>query len=84
MSQFSSVQSLSRVQLFVTPWTIHSPRNSLGQNTGVGCYFLLQMIFPTQGSNSGLPHCRKILYQLSHQGSPYLLVLDLIVGMQDL
>ena len=30
---------------------------------------LLQTIFPTQGSNSGLPHCRRILYQLSHKGS---------------
>ena len=35
-----------------------------------GCHFLLQGIFPTQGSNPGLPHCRQILYQLSHQGSP--------------
>ena len=34
---------------------------------------LLQGIFPTQGSNSGLPHCRKILYQLSHKGSPKIL-----------
>ena len=31
---------------------------------------LLQGIFPTQGPNPGLPHCRRILYQLSHQGSP--------------
>ena len=30
-------------------------------------------IFPTQGSNPGLPHCRRILYQLSHQGSPRIL-----------
>ena len=43
--------------------------NSPGQNTGVGSHFLLQGIFPTQGWNSGLPHCRWILYQLSHQGS---------------
>ena len=35
----------------------------------MGCQFLLQRIFPTQGSNPGLPHCRKILYHLSHQGS---------------
>ena len=34
----------------------------------VGCYFLLQGIFWTQGSNSGLPNCRQILYHLSHQG----------------
>ena len=39
--------------------------------TGVGSLFLLQGIFPTQGSNPGLPHCRWILYQLSYQGSPY-------------
>ena len=35
---------------------------------------LLQGTFPTQGSNPGLPHCRRILYQLSHQGSPYILI----------
>ena len=38
--------------------------------TGVGCHFLLQRIFPTQGSNPGLPHCRQTLYHLSHHGSP--------------
>ena len=43
-----------------------SPCNSPSQNTGVGSLSLLQGIFPTQGSNSGLPHCRQILYQLSH------------------
>ena len=48
-------------------------RNSPGQNTGVGSLSLLQGIFPTQGSNPGLPHCRQILYQLSHKGSPLLL-----------
>ena len=41
-----------------------------GQKTGVGSRSLLQGIFPTQGSNLGLPHCRRILYQLSHKGSP--------------
>ena len=40
-----------------------------GKNTGVGCHSLLQGIFPTLGSNSGLLHCRRILYHLSHQGS---------------
>ena len=60
-------KSLSRVELFATPWTIQW--NSPGQNTGVGSRSLLQGIFPTQGSNPGLPHCRQILYQLSHQGS---------------
>ena len=38
-------------------------------NTGVSCHFLLQGIFPTQGSNPGLPHCRKMLYRLSYQRS---------------
>ena len=44
--------------------------DSPGKNTGVGCHALLQGIFPTQDSNQGLPHCRLILYHLSHQGSP--------------
>ena len=48
----------------------YSPWNSPGQNTGVGNLSLLRRIFPTQGSNTGLPHCRQILYQLNHQGSP--------------
>ena len=58
-----------------TPWTITHrllcPRNSPGKNTGVSCCSLLQRIFPTQGSNPGLLHCRWILYCLSHRGSPY-------------
>ena len=56
---------------------IYSPWNSLGQNTGVGSRSLLQGIFPIQGSNPGLPHCRQILYQLSHQGSPEVDILNL-------
>ena len=44
--------------------------DSPGKNTGVGCCALLQGIFPTQGSNPGLPHCRWLLYHLHHQGSP--------------
>ena len=44
------------------------PWNSPGKNTGEGCYSLLQGIFPTQGSNPGFPHCRRILYCLSHRG----------------
>ena len=51
----------------------HSPWNSPGQNTGVGSLSLLQGIFPTQGSNPGLPRCRRILYQLTHKGSPRIL-----------
>ena len=46
------------------------PRNSPSQNTGVGSLSLLQGIFPTQGSNQDLLHCRRILYQLSYQEKP--------------
>ena len=53
--------------LFVNSW------NSPGQNTGVDSHSLLQGTFPTQGSNPVLPHCRQILYQLSHKGSPRIL-----------
>ena len=59
-----------------TPWTsAHQAPLSMefsrspGKNTGVGCHFLLQGIFPTQGSNPGLLHCRQTLYHLSQQGS---------------
>ena len=54
--------------LTLQPHGLYSPWNSPGQNTGVDSLSLLQGIFPTQGSKPGLPHCRKILYQLSHQG----------------
>ena len=55
-----------------TPWTLWIPTRLLcpwdvpGKNTGVGCHFLLQGIFLTQGSNPGLLHCRQTLYPLSH------------------
>ena len=65
-------KSLSCVCL-LRPHRRYSPWNSLGQNTGVGSLFLLQGIFPTQWSHPGLPHCRWILYQLSHKGSPRIL-----------
>ena len=52
---------------------LYSPWNSLGQNPGVGSLSHLQGIFPTQGSNPGLPHCRQIFYQLNHKGSPRIL-----------
>ena len=45
------------------------PWDFLGNSTGVDCHFPLQGIFPTQGSNLGFPHCRQMLYRLSHQGS---------------
>ena len=47
--------------------------DSPGKNTGVGCHALLQGIFPTQGSSSGVPHWRWVLYRLSNQGSPMCL-----------
>ena len=50
-----------------TPWS------SPSQNIGVGSRFLLQGIFPTQGSNPGLPHCGQILSHMSHKGSPTIL-----------
>ena len=52
---------------------LYSPWNPPGQKSGVGSLFLLQGIFPTQGSNPGLPLCRQILYQLSRTGSPKIL-----------
>ena len=60
---------LSHFQLFATLWTIQS-REFSGRNTGVCSLLLLQGIFPTQGSNLGLLHCRQILY---HKGSPRIL-----------
>ena len=49
------------------------PRNSPGRNTAVGSLSFLWGIFPTQGSNPGILHCRQILYHLSHQGNPRIL-----------
>ena len=63
-------ESHSVVSDSLWPCRLYSPRNSPGQNTGVGSLSLLQGIFPTQGSNPGLSYCRQILYQLSYQGSP--------------
>ena len=64
---------LSCVWLFMTAWA-YSPGNSPGHRilraTRVGNLSLLQGIFPTQGLNPGLSHRRRILYQLSHKGSP--------------
>ena len=49
---------------FLCPWDFP------GKNTGVGCHFFLQEIFPTQGLNPDLPHCRQMFYHLSQQGRP--------------
>ena len=68
----SESESRSVLSNFATPWTIQS-MEFFGPDTGVGSLSLRQGIFPIQGSNPGLPHCRRILYQLSHQGSPRIL-----------
>ena len=65
--------SFSLVSNSLQPQGLYSPWNSLGQNTGAGILSLFQGIFPTQGSNTGLLHCRQILYRLSHQGNPRIL-----------
>ena len=73
---------LSRVWLFVTPWTVATrllhPWNFPGKSKGVGCHFLLQGIFLTQGSNPGILNCRQILYCLSHQGITTTTIIALI------
>ena len=66
-------ESCSVVSDSLRPHGLYSPWNSPGQNTGAGSFSLLQGIFPTQGLNPGLPHCRQIFYQLSHKGSPRIL-----------
>ena len=82
----------------VTPQTVaHQapllcPWDFPGKNTGVDCCFVLQGSFLTQGSNLGLPHCRQILYHLSHQESPFffhpgvvqLMVTQLCPGLETL
>ena len=66
-------ESHSVVSDFMWPRRLYSSWNSPGQNTGMDSLSLLQGIFPTHGSNPGLLHCRWILYQLSHKGSPGIL-----------
>ena len=63
-------ESCSVVANSLRPHGLYSPWNSPVQNTGVGSLFLLQGIFPIQGLNPSLLHCRWIPYQLSHKGSP--------------
>ena len=63
-------ESRSVVSNSLRPHGLYSPWNSPGQDTRVGNLSLLQGIFPTQRLNPGLLHCRRILYQLSHEGSP--------------
>ena len=63
-------ESCSLVSNSLRPYGLCSPRNSPGQNTGVGNLSLLQGIFPIQGLNPGFPRCGQIVYQLSHMWSP--------------
>ena len=63
-----SVVSDSLLPDGLEPTKLLSPWGFPGKNTGVGCHFLLQGIFPTQGLNPGLPHCRQVLYRLRHRG----------------
>ena len=70
MSEVKWRESRSVVSDSLWPRELYSPWDSPGQNTGVSSLSLLQGIFPTQGSNPGLPCCRQSLYPLSHQGSP--------------
>ena len=67
-----SVMSNSLQPHGLQPVRLLCPWNSPGKNTGVACHSLLQGIFPILGSNPGLPHCRQVLYCLSHQVSPSL------------
>ena len=63
-----SVMSESSRPHRLQPTRFLCPQDSPGKNTGVGCHFLLQGIFPTQESNPGLLYCRQMIYSLSHQG----------------
>ena len=75
------IQLFSHVQLFATQWTVtHQAPLSMefsNKNTRVGCHALLQGIFPSQGSNWNLLHCRWILYQLSLQGRSSIAIISL-------
>ena len=73
MWKWSENESRSVVSDSLRPNGLYKPWNSPCQNTRVGSHSLLQGIFPTQGSNPGLPHYRWILSQLGHKGSPRIL-----------
>ena len=70
-------QLLKHVRLFLTPWIAAlqalCPWNSPGKNTGVRCHFLLQRIFPTQGSNSCLLHWQETSLPTVPLGKPLFL-----------
>ena len=75
----SESESRSVVSDCLRPLGLYCPWDSPGQNTGVGSCFLLWGIFPTQGLNPGLLHCRWILHLLSHRGSLLFLKYNLHV-----
>ena len=83
---FKDMCLVAQLCLFATPWTVAHQAflsgDSPAKNTGVDCHALLQGIFPTQGSNPGIPHYRWILYQLSYKGSPtqHILISKTIVN----
>ena len=64
---FSCIQLLRPHRL--KPTRVLCPWDFPGKNMGMGCYFLLQEIFPTQRLNPGLVRCRQICYHLSYEGS---------------
>ena len=70
---FTMCESRSVVSNSLQPHGLYTVHEILQARTGVGSCSCLQEIFPTQGLNPGLLHCRQILYQLSHQGSPRIL-----------
>ena len=67
LSHLGSPNKCSKVKTKFTSWDFP------GKSTGVGCHFLLQSIFLTQGSNLGLPHCKQTLYHLSHREIQFIL-----------
>ena len=73
LSHFSHVWLFATLCTVALQTALSMGFSSILQNTGVGCHALLQGIFPTQRSNPSLPHCRRIFYHLSHQGSPRIL-----------
>ena len=81
-SVFPSIRVFSNESALCIRWpkywsftfSISPGKNFPGKSIGVGCHFLLRRIFPTQGSNPGLPRCGQTLYPLSHQGSPLYII----------
>ena len=69
----TGISYILKVKVTLLCLTLCDPLDYIGQNTRVGSLSLLQGIFPTQGLNQDLPHCRWIPYQLSYKGSPRIL-----------